>query len=733
MDGAIDDVDVVGAPDLEVGVDNRGAVVGVAHLAGADVVVTLGDVVGGNQLSRRLGHGLEGGAVGRDHADELVHEVGDGVLVRSRLQVGRGGDGRGTVRGYLQHTGRGDAVRQVRLDADGVVGWRADGALDVVGAAVVGGRGRPEVDTLAGLGEQTRGLVVEGIDPGLVGVGEGRGGQGIEGILGGQGDSEDGVVHQVLADRQVDPLRLVGESDRHAAALDGLDLGRGADARVDEHAGAGEGTTGQDDLAVGVEVDELAVAAGQLDLDTGGGGVAADDADELGVQGQLEVGLGLGQGEVVTDGTATETILDQPGRVGVDGILVVGRVQGVGLGESIVAEEAGHDGEGLLVVAGAVGEDVTGGALVEGLGRGRDVGPLPARGPLVVKVVLGRLDEHHGVDHGATTQQAAGHTADIRAVLGGVSGGGQVVAHAGHVVLGNGVVVGHGVVAAGGVSGGTATLEEQNGGTRLDETLSNNQTSGTSTGDDVVVGGVARGRGGGRVVGGAGGGGVGPGRGARDVANVLGASHGRPRGVIGRLGVGQAVGILTESSGVVVEGGARAGGAGQGGGGLGVAKDLLGGGGREGVGGADAALAEEGERPAGGVDLGALGNLVDAHGGVVDLGRVAVAGGLAERGHDAVAVGPGADEQGARHLARHGHGGVAVDRVRGNVADEVAADRLGESHTESHTFRLVVREFDAGRRVGPVDGRLGHSAGSHGGRGEKSLAHHFGFFLLFVS
>lgn len=532
MDGTIDNINVVGAPDLHGGcINDRGAVVGLAQAGGTDVVVTLRDVVSGDELGNGGGDGLERRVRALGHGDQLVHPVGDGGDVAGSLQVARGGEARGTSVSDLEDTVRGKTVSQVGLDLDGVVGTWRDGALDVAGDGVVARHGGPEVEPLAGLGEQTSRPVVEHGGDGGVGRGDGSARLRVERVLGGEGNSEDGVVLDVLANGQLDPVRLSGQGDRDGAALDSLDLCLDTNTRIDQHAGRRQGTTGQNNATAGLEIDNLAAAVLEFDLDTSGGGVGAHDTDELGVERHLEVGLGLGEREVVLDRAGTQTILDQPGRVGEDGLLVVGRGQGVGLREAVVAEEVRHDGPGTLIDTGTVGEDVTRGALVEGVSRGGDIIPLPACGPLVVKVVCGRLDEHHGVDGTGSTQQATSHTGSVETVLASVGGGGQVVSHGGHVVLSDGVVVCHGVITSRGVVRSWATLQEQDGCTRLSQTLRGNDTGSTTTGNNVVVSGVASG---GRRCGvGATGGGVRSGGGSADGTSVGAGSQGSPGGVLG--------------------------------------------------------------------------------------------------------------------------------------------------------------------------------------------------------
>lgn len=714
--GGVDDVDVVGAPDFGVGVDDGGAVVGGAHAGGADKVRAGGHVVLGDEgLGGRVER--EGGVGAVDHLQELVHELGDGALVARAGQVGLLGDLGRAGGGDAQGAGGGDAVRQVDLHLDGVGRGGVDGALDVVGRTVVGLDCGPDVDTLATLGEQTLGLGVElGGDSG-VGGGEGGLGQGGQAVLDLQADGEDGVVHQVLADGQLDPVSLLGQGDLDGAALNSLDLRLGADTRVDQHAGGGQSTTGQDDLAAGGEVDDLAVAVGQLDLDTGGSGALADNTDELGVQGQLEVVLGLGEGKVRADGAATETVLNQPRRVGEDLLLVIGVLESVGVRPALLLEEAGHDSEGVHVDTGAVLEDVTRGALVERVSGSGDVRPLPSRGPLVVEVVSRGLNEHQSVDHGGTTEDAAGHGSGVETVLGGVTGLAEVVSHGGNIVLGDGVVVRDGSITTSRVGGGSTTLKEEDRGAGLNETLRDNQASSTATSNNVIISGVAGGCG--NVLSAATSGRVARTAGGRAAGSRGGQSS--PGRVVGRLGISQAVAVLTEGSTVVVQGSRGIAGVSQGSLGESVSEDIsLGVDSERFAIVSDTALAKEGVLPAGGVDGGTLGNLVHAHGAVGDRAGVGVARGLAQGTDHLVTIGPSSDEQCVGHGSAQGDGSVAVDCVGLQDTDEVTArlGGLGKSQTETPARLLVVRELDAGLVIGICGGLLTQNASGHGGRSQ---------------
>jgi hypothetical protein len=114
----------------------------------------------------------------------------------------------------------------------------------------------------------------------------------------------------MLSNGEVDPVILGGQGDAGGAVGDGRDLIRGADSTVDEDSRRRKGTGGEDHGTVGLEVDDLTGGRSSLDFDAGDGAAISDNAENLGVELKLEVGKSLSEGEIVTDRTSTQTIVD---------------------------------------------------------------------------------------------------------------------------------------------------------------------------------------------------------------------------------------------------------------------------------------------------------------------------------------------------------------------------------------------------------------------------------------
>lgn len=136
---------------------------------------------------------------------------------------------------------------QVELDADCTGCWRVAGTLEVTGA-VGGVQGSPEVQALAGLNQWSL-LLGEQINVSLRGRGEIGGfhagicGAGVE------GEREDWVILQVLANGEVDPVSLIWKSDRGTAVLNSGDLVGWTDTRVVEDTWGGHGSGSENDAA----------------------------------------------------------------------------------------------------------------------------------------------------------------------------------------------------------------------------------------------------------------------------------------------------------------------------------------------------------------------------------------------------------------------------------------------------------------------------------------------------
>jgi hypothetical protein len=105
-------------------------------------------------------------------------------------------------------------------------------------------------------------------------------------------------------------LVLRRELDVGLAASNNVDLLLGSNAGVEKDARSRKSTSGEDEAAARLEVDDLAGRCTRLDLHTGDLGAVPDSADNLGVHLQGEVGQSLGSRHDVTKGTTTEAIAD---------------------------------------------------------------------------------------------------------------------------------------------------------------------------------------------------------------------------------------------------------------------------------------------------------------------------------------------------------------------------------------------------------------------------------------
>ncbi|GJD03487.1 hypothetical protein ColKHC_12312 [Colletotrichum higginsianum] len=711
VDGGVDDEEVVGAVDAGVEVDDGGAVGGAAvvdaHAGAADPVVAA-DHLGADDVVRGGAGGdvAEGGVGAGGEVEPELDKVGHGLAVLGVDEPGLGVEDGVAGGGDAELAeGRG-AVGQERADGDDAAGHGARRALEVARAAVGALGAGPEVHALGGLGDGAGALLVE-VEVG----GDGARGDGVEAVGGEVGLGVElqhhlGVVLEVVADGEVDPVGLVRERDAggRGAGLDDLEGVGAADARVPEEARRRHGAGGEHDLAALVDLDDLPAAVGGLDEDAGDLAAGADDLDDLGLELEGEVGQLLGEGHVGAGGAGAEVVLDGPRGAREDGVLLVGGLDRVDLGPALAGQEAGQRPVGEVVVVLAVVRGLRGArvALVQARGGVGDVGPAPARGP-ALPVVLGRVDEVEAVDRAGAPEQAAGGRGRVAAER-GAGQAGHGAAEGGDVVGGEGVVPGEGHLGAEGHRVGRAALDEEDAGALLGDALGGDDAGGATADDDDIVrrvgddggrdGAVAtRDRSGGAVaVTGAGDGS----RGSLDGLGVLG-----PRLELGRLGAGDVEAELAEAGRVVVEGGGRVRGGRGARVGEGPAQDRgLAGQARLVV---DAVLAEEGVGEVGGVDKGAVG---DGHGADLGVGvdvRVGVGAAEAEAGADGLAVGPGDEEQAVQHASPEGDGApVALVRDgHDHLADEVGADGLGHGDTEAVGVGvgLVPLEVDAGLRV----------------------------------
>lgn len=146
------------------------------------------------------------------------------------------------------------------------------------------------------------------VDSCLIRISPGRGGQGGEPLLGGEVHGGDGVVLEVFANGQIDPLLLGRQLNAGVARSDNLELRGRADARVEEDAGGRVRAGGENDRSPLVDLDDVARAVCPLNLDTSGEAALADDAQNLDVEQEGEVVEGLGLGEDGPGRAVAETV-----------------------------------------------------------------------------------------------------------------------------------------------------------------------------------------------------------------------------------------------------------------------------------------------------------------------------------------------------------------------------------------------------------------------------------------
>ncbi|KAI6754516.1 hypothetical protein HG530_012268 [Fusarium avenaceum] len=640
VDGTVNNEQVLGTPDLGISVDNAGAVVLSTH-DGATNEVRAADVLGHEALSGSVAGDDDSAVRLGSIVDELLHEGLDGLLVASSLEVRLADELGSTGAGHGKGTTGGGTVGEVDLDLESIVTSGSASTLDVSLNAVRACDAVPEDEALARLGKKT-GALSEEVNVGLARLGEGRVAQSREGLLGLDLDGEDGVVLQVLSDGEVEPLVLGGHSEALATAGNSLDLLRGADTRVDEKTGSGESASSEDDSTVGLQVDDLAGRRTRLDFDTGDGLAITDDTHDLGVELELEVGVGLSKGER---------------RVGEDSLLLARLLNGVNLSEAKAREPFAEDVPSTLVNSLHVLGRVQGTrcALVKLVSGGLDILPLPASGPLVVEISGLGSNEHLGVDNSATTKNATGHAGRFSAVFRGI------------------LCSFHGRTATGGVHRSLALLEEENGLLGLKKTLGDDQAGSTSTNNDVVVGHV--------------------GDNAGEVASR------RTSLEVGGLSSGGIEREATKASTMVVESrcsirwGVKSGRADS------KTEDSVGIGGLEsGAVGLDAALTQESKGEGVSTDGNTLLNGLDSNGIVVENRRVGVTTSLADRSEDLAIVGPSNHKELLSHCGAHGDGSIALRDRSDDLTDEVCAGVLRKGNTKGELAARVGKllESDSG-------------------------------------
>lgn len=380
-------------------------------------------------------------------------------------------------------------MSQVKSDSKDRVRSRSARTL-VVASLAVQLIGREENGTVLALGEEAAVLsvhadvlAVSAVQDGIV-VGD------TEGTVGLDVDGEDGVIAETETNGEIKPLLLRGNVD--AALLSSLDLLLGTNAGVEEEAGGGEGTGSEDDAAIVSESDDLSLTGGSLNLDTGDFAAGSNDAEDLSTELKVEVVLLLGQREIGTDGTSALLVLDVPGRIAIDLVLLVGLGDHVDGLPTNGVEEFGENRVQTLIVTLAISrrQSCTRVALVEPLSSRLDILPFPSFGPVVVvvEVVLRRVNKDHIVHGDTSTKNAGGHSLGIGAnVLVPDVEVTNISRHTGQVNGCEVLVPGQSLVGTSGNGRTNTSLEKQDLLASLDKPLSGDNTGRTTTDNNVVI------------------------------------------------------------------------------------------------------------------------------------------------------------------------------------------------------------------------------------------------------
>ena len=646
---------VLGTVHLGVGIHDGGAIAAAvigAHLGCADEVVAAGhfgdDVRGGSVLLDGVGGVLE-------VVEEFLQERCERLLVLRCLQQGVGFDGCGAGGVDAQDAGGGGAVREVQFHGDDAVAAGAAGGLVEAGDTVAGDVRGPELQAVAALGEDAGAAGVHALRKGVGGGDDAGGVEGCEVGAGADFDGEHGVVFEVVADWEVDPVLLRGKSDSGAAALDGLELLGGANARVEEDARCGQSTGSEDDLATRTDPNDLNTARGVLDLDTADVAASADQTADCGLQTQGEVVLVLDQREVGAYRTSSDAIGDRPGRVAERLVLLVGLLVLINGLPSEAAQKGRQHGVHALIISATVSrwEQASRVSLVEAGSGTLDILPLPPGRPLVVKVRLLWVNQGHRINNGAATQNTSSHAGCVFAqVIPNDTQAGQCL------VQGRDIDGRQGLVPRKSVRGthldcrGDSTLDEQNALVCLSQAFRSHDTRRTTSHDDVVVCGVRnrRGHAGDRTATRGRDDGRRRGRSARGrSAGRLG--HGSPGGVPGGLGLAEEHLKAAEASGMVCQSRSGRGRSGRAGLAEGPAKEV------RFIAGVecrwlseDAATAKESIGEMSAVERCALGDLGKTGVSAVYF-RVGVVGCLAQTRDNRVTIRPGRDQKSRGHRA----------------------------------------------------------------------------------
>ncbi|KAI6760463.1 hypothetical protein HG530_009323 [Fusarium avenaceum] len=307
VDGGIDDEKVVSTVDFCVEVDNAAAVALAAivntHLGAAHPVVSA-DHLGGEDIvhSGTRCDVRQGGVASADQVEPVLDKVAHGLAILLVDQPGLGLENGVSTRGNAELTNGCGTVGQETADSDDAVGHGAGSTLEVA-IATVGALGRgPEVHSLGSLGDRTRALVVK------VQVSLNRLGGNVVELVGSEVavalelEHDLGVVLEMVTDGKVNEVGSRGKSDTSLGSTllnDSKSISL-SDTSVPEKTRSRHGTSSEDDLAAGLDLDNLLATVGSLGEDTGDLAAGSNGLDDLCLELEGEVGEVLGKGHTIS-------------------------------------------------------------------------------------------------------------------------------------------------------------------------------------------------------------------------------------------------------------------------------------------------------------------------------------------------------------------------------------------------------------------------------------------------
>lgn len=368
--------------------------------AGASVGI---DVISRAHTSSRAKEGDSVLATGSVH--DRLDTPDDNFLVRSVVEIRLDGDmhaqaginshaspGNHTGAQVLGHGDQGGSSLVERT-------LSTDSPLELTGDTVSANEGFPRhsVGARGGSGEDTSAVVQVVVS--ISDVGSVVGGIKVVGLDGRLAEDHIsvGVVKNIVSYGKSDPTSGRNHA-RVGAGLDNVELVSWANTAAEEDLGRPECTGRKDDSSgVGGDIDDTnkSTGAGRHDLDTSNPGTSTDDLGDGGVDGNSEVGTGLGGLKISSQRTATLTIGEHERRAGKGPVLLVGDRVGGDLGPASRLEDGGEDIVGLLEETDTVhGRIVCRRNSREDFVHGSNhVGRLPASREVVVPITIWRPEE----------------------------------------------------------------------------------------------------------------------------------------------------------------------------------------------------------------------------------------------------------------------------------------------------------------------------------------------------